>query len=165
MPATATDRPAARDTGRICDTAMLALSTFRRSERAVEQAIESVHPGGTMVLLYVVDVNLSRYFVGCDVGIPWPLREQCESELLRKLEDQARTAAHSIAERARATGLRVEVLVRVGRFGLVAEEIARDLSPELIVTTRSHRPRWVKRLFGSPVDHLIGHAPCPVLDV
>jgi nucleotide-binding universal stress UspA family protein len=35
----------------------------------------------------------------------------------------------------------------------------------VIITTRSKRPEWVRRFFGSPVDDLIRKAGCPVVTV
>jgi len=146
------------------NSVMLALSTFRRSEKAVDLALDSLRPGGRLLVLHVVDINLARYFVGSDVGMYAELRDRCEAELLAEHEKEGRASAEAIAGQARARGLEVGVIVRVGRFGLIAEEVAKEVAPDLIITTRSNRPEWVKRLFGSPVSYLIEKAPCPVVD-
>lgn len=147
-----------------CEKILLALSTFRRSEEAVKAALRYLKPGGRLSILWVVDVNLARYFVGTDAGLYGNLKQRCERDLLRQHEEEGRKAADTIAAQARTEGFAVDVDVTVGRFGLVAEEKARRFSPQLIVTTRSNRPGWVKRLFGSPVNYLIDHSDCPVID-
>lgn len=148
-----------------CRRVMLALSTFRRSETAVEEALAYLGEGGTIDILWVVDINLARYFVGTGAGVYGELRERCEKELLAEHEVEGRTGAETIAARAREAGFTATVTVKVGRFGYIAEEHAKTIQPDLIVTTRSRRPGWVKQLFGSPVTYLIEHAPCPVLDM
>jgi len=47
---------------------LLALSTFRQSPEAVALAIEKAREPGKLIVVYVVDVNLARYFIGTDVG-------------------------------------------------------------------------------------------------
>jgi len=143
---------------------MLALSTFRYSERAVETALERAKEAGTMILAYVVDVNLARYFVGADIGLYPELEKTCESELRERHKKTGEKRVRAIAERAEALGIAVKAHVEIGRFALVCLEIVAREHPDLIVTTRSKRPAWVRRFFGSPVDHLIEKAPCPVIE-
>jgi len=143
---------------------MLALSTFRRSDQAVDRAIDKAAESGSLVVAYVADVNLARYLIGTDVGLYPELQRKCEEELLQEHEQQGREHVAAIRDRATAGGIQVTSHVRVGRFALVCLEIAEKEGPVLIVTTRSRRPAWVRRFFGSPVDHLIAHAGCPVLE-
>jgi len=143
---------------------MLALSTFRRSERAVRLALEKAAQCGNLLLVNVADVNLARYFVGIDIGLYPEVKKLAERELLQAHEQQGRKAMNAIAERAEAEGLKVEIRVRTGRFALVCLEIIEEAKPSLIVTTRSRRPAWAKRFFGSPVDYLIAHTSCPVIE-
>lgn len=143
---------------------MLALSTFRRSERAVNLAIDRAKPCRSIALVNVVDVNLARYFIGLDIALYPELKKQAEEELLEVHKQQGRQRMSAIAERAEANGLKVKTYVRTGRFALVCLEIIEEVKPSLIITTRSRRPAWVKKLFGSPVDYLITHTSCPVIE-
>jgi nucleotide-binding universal stress UspA family protein len=143
---------------------MLALSTFRRSDKAIDLAMERAGECGRLLILLVADVNLARYLIGADLGLYPEIRRQCEDELLEEHERQGREHVEAIAERAREQGLEVSTHVSVGRFALLCLEVVERESPCLIVTTRSRRPAWVRRFFGSPVDHLIAHAPCPVIE-
>jgi len=142
----------------------LALSTFRRSEDAIAVALEKAAACKELVVVYVADVNLARYLIGTDVGLYPELKEKCEQELLEEHRQKGKEEAESIAARAETQGIRTVSYVLVGRFALVCLEIVEKERPSLIVTTRSRRPTWVKKLFGSPVNHLIAHAGCPVIE-
>ena len=143
---------------------MLALSTFRQSGKAVELAIERAADSGKLIVVWVVDRNLARYYIGSDVGLMAGKKEQCEEEVLAEHERQGCKKAEAIAQRAREKGIEASVHVRVGRFALVCLEIVEAERPSLIVTRRSERPAWVKKFFGSPVDELIARAGCPVIE-
>ena len=142
---------------------MLALSTFRRSEKAIEVAMEKSREIKKLMVVYVVDIDVARYFVGVEVSIK--MRETCESEMLEIAEKEAREHVATIAEKAEKEGIEVKTLVQLGRFAVVCLDVVSQLRPSLIVTTRSRRPEWVKKFFGAPVDELIAKAGCPVVTV
>ncbi len=144
---------------------MLALSTFRRSDAAIDLALERAADVGRLVIVYVADKNLARYFVGTDMGLYPGLKEKCEEELLREHEQAGREHVGEIAALARERGLDAASYVERGRFAVVCLEVAARECPSLVVTTRSDRPHWVKRFFGSPVDYLTQHVGCPVEEV
>ena len=143
---------------------MLALSTFRRSDRAIELAIELAQECGKLYVVYVADRNLARYLIGTDVEAYPELRHRVEEELLREHEERGRQHVEAIAQEARAHGLDVDSRVSTGRFALVCLDLIKELRPRMLVTTRSKRPDWVKKVFGSPVSYLIEHAGCPVIE-
>jgi nucleotide-binding universal stress UspA family protein len=144
---------------------MLALSTFRRSEKAVDAAIEKGRENKKLMLVYVVDINVARYLVGVEEEFAMGLKEKTEAELLEKAEKEGREQLEKIVKRAEQEGLQVKTLVQLGRFAVVCLEVVNQTHPSLIVTTRSRRPEWVKKFFGAPVDELITKAECPVLVV
>ncbi len=143
---------------------MLALSTFRQSEKAVALALEKARLKGRLFIVHVADVNLARYFIGSDAIYYPELRDKCEQELLAEHLAQGQASAEAVAVQARAQGIAVETHVQIGRFALVCLEVVAKIKPELIVTTRSKRPSWIKRFFGAPVDKLIAEAGCPVIE-
>jgi nucleotide-binding universal stress UspA family protein len=145
--------------------AMLALSTFRRSEKAIEVALEKAREAKKLVVVYVVDIDVARYFVGVEDEVSIKLRETCESEMLEKAEKEAREHVATIAEKADKEGIEVKTLVQLGQFAVVCLGVVNQLRPSLIVTTRSRRPEWVKKFFGAPVDELIAKAGCPVVTI
>ena len=144
---------------------MLALSTFRRSDAAINLALERAVTAGRLVVVYVADKNLARYFVGTDIGMYPTLKDRCEEEMLQEHERIGREHVEEIARRARERNLTTATHVQRGRFAEVCLEIAGREKPSLVVTTRSKRPAWVKKFFGSPVDHLIANVGCPVEEV
>lgn len=144
---------------------MLALSTFRRSDSAVELAIEKAAETKTLVVAFVVDVNVARYLVGTDVGLFPDLRDRCEEEFLKQNRELAEEGVKRITETAEKRGITVRTYVGIGRFALECMKVIEKERPEVVVTTRSKRPAWARRFFGSPVDYLIANAGCPVIEV
>lgn len=144
---------------------MLALSTFRKSEKAIEVAIEKSRAMKKLMIVYVADVNLARYLVDVDLGLFGDLRESVESEVLKRHEKEGWEHVKEIVEKAGKEGIEAKTHVQVGRFALICLEVVEKEKPSVIVTTRSDRPAWVKRFFGAPVDDLIAKAACPVMVV
>ena len=144
---------------------LLALSTFRQSDKAEAIAIEKAKEGRRrLVVAHIVDVNLARYLIGTDLGLFSELTDKCEREILKQHEERAKQKVGSIAARAEQQGVAVNTYTGTGRFALQCLAIIRKEKPELVVTTRSQRPQWVKKLFGSPVDYLMEQAICPVVE-
>ena len=144
---------------------MLALSTFRRSENAIDTAINKAKNVKKLMIVYIVDVNLARYFIGAEHGVTSTLKDICEADLLKQHKEVGLKHVGEIAEKAKREGIEVKTHVQIGRFALVCLEIAQKEKPSMIVTTRSQRPEWVKKFFGAPVDELIAKARCPVVVV
>jgi nucleotide-binding universal stress UspA family protein len=145
---------------------MLALSTFRQSDELVQAAITfAAAETRPLLALFVVDVNLARYFIGVDLPVGTRLRERCEEEVLAEYRQQADAAVARIADQASSHGVACENIVLTGRFGVETVRVAGECNPIRIFLTRSKRPQWVRHFFGSPVDHVIGHAGCPVSEI
>jgi nucleotide-binding universal stress UspA family protein len=144
---------------------MLALSTFRKSEQAIDTAIQKAKSPRKLLIVFVADINLARYFIGAEDGLSPDMRDICESDLLEFHMKEGRHHVEEIAARARQEDIEVKSFVNIGRFTPVCLDFVKEVNPSLIVTTRSRRPEWVKRFFGSPVDELIEKAGCPVVVV
>ncbi len=142
---------------------MLALSTFRQSEAAVEIAIQEARSLRKLCVVFVADENLARYYIVSE--IPPAMKEMYEAELLKLDEKEGLARIEEIAARARLESIETKSVVKIGRFALVCLDVIRQERPSLIVTTRSQRPEWVRRFFGSPVNVLIEKAGCPVVAV
>lgn len=142
---------------------MLALSTFRKSEKAVNAAIEKAKSVGKLLVVFVADVNLAQYFIGAELSPA--MRETCETDVLKLHEKDGREKVELIAQKAGAEAIKIKTVVQIGQFATVCLDLIEQEKPSLIVTTRSKRPEWVKRFFGAPVSDLIEKAGCPVLVV
>ena len=66
---------------------------------------------------------------------------------------------------ARKNNIAVKTLFQIGRFGIICVDIVKKENPAVIITTRSRRPDWIKKIFGSPVSYLIEHSACPVIEL
>jgi nucleotide-binding universal stress UspA family protein len=141
---------------------MLAMSTFRKSQKAIDVAIEKCQGGKKLMVVYVIDINIARYLVGGEDEFLHGFRETCEEEMLKKSEQEGREYVATIANNAKEKGLQVKTLVQVGRFAVICLDVVKQIHPSQIVTTRSRRPEWVKKFFGAPVNELIAKAGCPV---
>jgi len=144
---------------------MLALSTFRKSEKAVYTAVQKAKSTRKLFVVFVADVNLARYFVGAEHGLSPQLKDTCEADLLELHEKEGRERVEEIAAKARLEDIEMRAVVQVGRFAHICLDLVNREKPSVIVTTRSQRPDWVKRFFGAPVNELVEKAGCPVLVV
>jgi nucleotide-binding universal stress UspA family protein len=142
---------------------MLALSTFRKSEAAVHTAIEKAKGTRKLCVVFVADMNLARYYIGAEV--PPEMKEMYEAEILKLDEKKGLAHIEEIAAKVRLEGIEMKSVAKIGRFALVCLDVVKQEKPSLIVTTRSQRPEWVKKIFGSPVNELIKKAGCPVIVV
>jgi nucleotide-binding universal stress UspA family protein len=101
---------------------MLALSTFRRSEKAIDVAIEKCQETKKLMVVYVIDINVARYLVGVEEEFFIGLKEKSESEMLEKAEKDARDHVATIVEKAKKEGIQVKRLTQIGRFAAVAAD-------------------------------------------
>ncbi|MBW1854891.1 MAG: universal stress protein [Deltaproteobacteria bacterium] len=143
---------------------MLALSTFKHSDKAIEVAIDKASQCKKLVIVYGREVNLWLYFMETDIGLFPGLKEQCEKELLTEIEQQWEEKVEAVANRARAEGLQVTIYVRAKSFKKLCLEIAEKEKPLVIITTRTLRPAWIRSLFRSPADYLASQKGCSVIE-
>jgi len=148
----------------IVNPVMLALSTFRHSKEAINLSIKKSGEGRDLIIVYVIDINLARYFIGSDVGFYEELKSKCEKEILEEHRQTAKERVSTIVKLADRYSIKVKKYIRTGRFALQVLPLVKKYEPQLIITTRSRRPQWVKKFFGSPVNYLIEHVKCPVIE-
>jgi len=144
---------------------MLALDTFKHSNKAIETALEKAKQCKKLVIVYAADVNLNGYFIASGVGLYPEWKKQCEQELLRQIEQKCKKKIEIVAQKATAQGLHVVTYVRAGHFMSLCSEISEKENPFLIITTRSHRSSWSRLLCHRPIDRLVAYAKCPVIEV
>ena len=144
---------------------MLALSTFRQSETAISRALEEAKTTKNLLIVYVVDINLERYLIDSDLSITGELETRFKEELLAEHKEKGKKYVENIETEARKNNIAVKTLFQSGRFGLICVDIVKKENPAVIITTRSRRPDWIKKIFGSPVSYLIEHSACPVIEL
>ena len=144
---------------------MLALSTFKHADIAIDTALEKASRCQKLVIVYGHNVNLGLYFMESGVGLYPDLKEQCEKEILSDYEQQWKEKVEVIADRARAQGIQVVTHVHTERFISLCLEVIEKEKPSLVITVRPHRPNWLRGLFGSAADRLASKAACSVIEV
>lgn len=142
---------------------MLALSTFRKSEKAVETAIQKAKSTRKLLVVFVADINLAQYLIGAELSPA--IKETCEADLLKLHEKEGRERIEETTAKAKLEDIEVKSVLQIGQFASICLALVKKEKPSLIVTTRSQRPEWVKKFFGAPVSELIEQAGRPVLVV
>ena len=69
---------------------MSAISTFRQSADAIELSFKRAEQCKKLVIVYVVDVNLARYFIGTEAISSLEIKKTCEAELLLEHEKKGK---------------------------------------------------------------------------
>ena len=134
---------------------LLALSSFRQTDEEIKHALDlAVERGVALTILFVVDVNLARYFAGSGVMVGTDLRHMMEEGILVEHEGWAREVLAHVCSQAAARGVECTKLFKVGRFAEEVKAVVAEQAPPVVVVTRARRPAWLRRLFGSPVDQL-----------
>ena len=143
---------------------MLALSSFKHSDGAIEIALEKASQCKRLIIVYGRNVNLGLYFMESGVGLYPDLKEQCEKEILADYEQRWKEKVEVIVDRARVQGIQVVTYVHAERFTSLCLEVIEKEKPYLIVTPRPHRPDWLRSLFGSVADCLASKTDCSVIE-
>jgi nucleotide-binding universal stress UspA family protein len=140
---------------------LIALSTFRHSEDAIE-IIKSLGSKNKLVVCYFTDQNIYKY----RPQIPFT----CGQDAIQEIINQDRIAnayrIEEIVEIAKLNNIKdIQTYTGVGRFAPMVLEIVRKENPSLILTTRSERSTILKWIFGSPIDKIRKEAKCKVVEI
>ncbi len=89
-----------------------------------------------------------------------------DPELEEQVEDEEeQSASKALAALVQGLGVEAEPHVVIGEPGPTICDVAEQLDVELVVIG-SHGHGWLRRVFlGSASEHVLHHAPCPVLVV
>ena len=145
---------------------VLAVSTFRESDRAVECAIEKASGQGELYCIYIIDVRLSEYCFAESGGSCYPKwKKRYIKEVLASYRHKAERTIQAIKEQADQCGLEVKAEVQYGGFAKKCVTFIQNIDPDAVVTTRAQRPGILRKIFGSHVDYIIEHVDCPVIEI
>jgi nucleotide-binding universal stress UspA family protein len=129
---------------------LVATDGSKFSKAAVNEAIRIAKASkGALIIVSAVDIT-----------------EEFESEapeLTERFERQFKTMVERIKKQAKAKGIKVDGVVKIGEPYDVIINAAKEKKADLIVMG-SHGRRGLSRLLmGSVTERVIGHAKCPVL--
>ena len=87
------------------------------------------------------------------------------TETHERLAEQAELAARRTVEEASSRLGADETRIEHGDVGSTICSVAEEESADLVVLGTHDRGRWARLWFGSVSEHVVHHAPCPVLVV
>jgi nucleotide-binding universal stress UspA family protein len=140
--------------------ALIATDGSDRSLSAARRAAELLRPADQVTLLTVVTEVPGDDAGGFEGSVytPEEMEREWNAEMAEAREELERTAAALSTARV---DKRIEVGEVAGTICHVAEELGAD-----VVVVGSHGRTGLERLFlGSVSEHVVRHAPCPVLVV
>jgi nucleotide-binding universal stress UspA family protein len=133
---------------------LLATDLSPASSAATEQAFElAAQLGSPLLVVSVIDPGQLR-LPGGRFG-----------QRVDQVRSQREVVAQDLVERGRRIGVTVTFLIWEGDPGESIVEAARSEHADLIVVGSHGRSGVGRALIGSVSDHVVRHAPCPVLVV
>jgi nucleotide-binding universal stress UspA family protein len=128
------------------------------SDAAIRYISEAIWPKGTSVLAISAMPPL--------LILPGEaLAPEAIAKYVGQQEQSHKRVAERAAQRLSEAGLDTKGVVKQGDPRTVLEETARSEQADLIVVGSHGRSGIKKLILGSVADHVVAHAPCPVLVV
>lgn len=115
--------------------------------------------GASVICVHVVEPIVAT--VGY-AGVTEPLPM---ADISDQLEDSAARELPKISQREEFAGLSVEDVIVHGDAASEIVRVAKERKVDLIVISSHGRTGLGRILFGSTAEHVVRHAPCPVLVV
>jgi len=133
---------------------LLATDLSPASAGATDEAIElATRLGASLLIVSVIDPGQLRL-----PGGPF-------SQRVDQVRAERESAAQKLVDRGRRLGMRVDFLIWEGEPGESIVAAAEAEGADLIVVGSHGRGAVGRFLIGSVSDHVVRHAPCPVLVV
>lgn len=144
---------------------LIAVDEDRESEDAIHFAEELLPGDATVVVLNVARSTITPYGTIGELGATYAGSPVLSAESDLRAQDLADEAAERVVERAAQELHAAERRVEHGDVGPTICQVAEDERVDLVVLGTHDRSRWARLWFGSVSDHVVRHAPCPVLVV
>lgn len=144
---------------------LIAVDDDRESEDAIHFA-ERLLPGDSrVVVLNVARSTITPYGTIGGLGATYAGSPVLSAEADLRAQELADMEAERVVERAAQELHADERRVEHGDVGPTICQVAEDEQVDLVVLGTHDRSRWSRLWFGSVSDHVVRHAPCPVLVV
>lgn len=152
---------------------LIAVDDGSESHDAIQFAKDSLPGDAEVIVLNVAQYavapagTVSTFAMGSygDAMLTTETQERLAAEAEAAAEQTVRQATDEFGGGDPAAGTRVEPRVEHGDVGPTICSVAAEEGVDLVVLGTHERGRWSRLWFGSVSDHVVHHAPCPVLVV
>ncbi|MDR4504772.1 MAG: universal stress protein [Candidatus Scalindua sp.] len=148
------------------DKLLLILSTTRRSNKCIKEAIDIASKSNIpLIILFVVDEEIPQKILEKMTEDGWIGGKPTESLFNAVLEEysaQGKEKVAEIEEMARSRGVQFESIIRKGKFLDEALAVVNAENVKLILVTRRKRLSVSRFFFGSAVAELRKRVSCEV---
>jgi nucleotide-binding universal stress UspA family protein len=144
---------------------LIAVDDEPESEDALSFAQQLLPDDAAVLVVNVARSTITPYGTIGGLGAAYAGSPTLSAEADLRAQELADARAEAVAERAGEVVHADEVRVEHGDVGPTICRMAEDEGIDLVVLGTHDRSRWSRLWFGSVSDHVVRHAPCPVLVV
>ncbi len=146
---------------------LIAVDDDEASHDAVEFAAQFLDDEAEVLVVNVARSTITPYGTIGGLSATYAGSPMLSAEAELRAQEQADAEAEQVVSRAERliAGVKVEGRVEHGDVGPTICQVATDEDADLIVLGTHDRSTWSRLWFGSVSDHVVRHAPCPVLVV
>lgn len=148
------------------DKILLVLSTTRKSNRCVKEAVDiASKENAKLIILFVVDYEVPQKILDKLTEEGWIGRKPTESLFNAVLDEytlQGKEKISEIEEIAKSKGVRCKSIVRKGKFLDVTLAVVEAEKVSLVMVTRRRRSGLSRFFFGSTVAELKKRVKCKI---
>ena len=150
----------------IMDKILLILSTTRKSDRCIKEAVEiTSKKNARLIILFVVDYEVPQKIFDSLTEEGWiggKTTENLFNAVLDEYSVQGKEKILEIEEAAKNKGIDYKSVIKRGTFLDVALSVAEKEQVSLIIVTRRKRSRLSRFFFGSAVAELKEKVTCEI---
>lgn len=144
---------------------LIAVDDEPESEDALSFAQRLLPDDAAVIVVNVARSTITPYGTIGGLGAAYAGSPTLSAETDLRAQELADRQAEEVVERAGEAVHAEERRVEHGDVGPTICRVAEDEDVDLVVLGTHDRSRWSRLWFGSVSDHVVHHAPCPVLVV
>lgn len=144
---------------------LIAVDEDPESQDAMRFAEELLPDDASVIVVNVARSTITPYGTIGGLGATYAGSPTLSAEADLRAQELADQQAERVVTEAGAAVHADEERVEHGDVGPTICQVAEDEGVDLVVLGTHDRSRWSRLWFGSVSDHVVHHAPCPVLVV
>lgn len=144
---------------------LIAVDDEPESEDAMSFAQQLLPDDAAVIVVNVARSTITPYGTIGGLGAAYAGSPTLSADADIRAQELADREAEQVAARAGEALHATDVRVEHGDVGPTICKLAEDEGVDLVVLGTHDRSRWSRLWFGSVSDHVVHHAPCPVLVV